>query len=105
MAVMVGPFELYEVLLMALLLVGLIPVTLQYLAHRNRWFYSAYVAFCIGSVATVLEHVMLPDLLNLVEHTVGIMLSGLLFWLTAMYSAEDVIDDRDEESWREVLSV
>ncbi len=102
---MIGSFELYEVLLLVLLLVGAGPITLQYREYRNRLFYSAYIMFLIGTVATVLEHVMFPTVFQVVEHVVGIMLSGFLFWVTAMYSAEDVIDEHLREDWREVLSV
>jgi hypothetical protein len=50
-----------------------------------------YVLLVIGMIATNLEAVVLGDVLNLVEHGIGIGLAGLTFFLAAYLRRENRI--------------
>lgn len=81
----IGPFELYEAVILLFLFAGLVPMTLRVRWCRVKWFYAAYVAFFAGMVASILEY----EALALLEHNVGIAAAGFLFWWTAMTGAAE----------------
>ena len=51
-----------------------------------------YVLLVIGMIATNLEAVVLGDVLNLVEHGIGIGLAGLTFFLAAYLRRKNRIE-------------
>lgn len=79
---------------------GYLPIILAYIRRSHvRWLLFAYTALVVGGAATLLEGFFLPDLLNVVEHGIGVMGAGLLFALTAYFSM-----DRIETLRREIAS-
>ncbi len=68
---------------MAVAVVGLVPVVSQY-REQTRLFTFGYVFLVAGMLATNLEAVFLGDVLNLVEHGVGIGAAGVMFFLAAL---------------------
>lgn len=73
----------YEVMALFILIIGYIPIVMNFRQWRDRWIFGAYTALLIGTIATNLEAVVAPVLLNYVEQVVGVMLSGILFAVCA----------------------
>jgi hypothetical protein len=86
----IGPFGTLEVVGLLVAVIGLIPVLSQY-REETRWFTVGYVLLVVGMVATNLEAVVLGDVLNFVEHGVGIGVAGLTFFLAAYLRRENRI--------------
>ncbi len=80
-----GPLELYELVILVLVVVGLIPMTVRFPQCRVKWFYMAYLAFAVGRVASIVEY----EALAVLEEHVGIAVAGFLCWWTAMTGAAD----------------
>lgn len=83
--------QLYEVLVLFLLFAGCIPLTVQYIRSRNRWFYAAYLCFTAAGILTNLEAFAYPRLLNYLEHS-ALLAASALFWMSAQKSADAVVD-------------
>lgn len=81
----IGPFELYEAMVLLFLLIGLVPMTIRFWGCRYKWFYVAYVAVFVGMLAGGIDR-PLPRL----REGVGIGLAGFLFWWTAVHGATDM---------------
>lgn len=93
------PLQMYEVLMLLLLLIGAIPVTVQYLRYRCKWFYTAYLCFVGTAVLTNAEAFIAPVFLNYLEHVL-LLIASFLFWATAYQSAESVVN----ADYRDVLA-
>lgn len=87
----IGPFGTLEVVGLLVAVIGLVPVLSQY-REETRWFTMGYVLLVIGMIATNLEAVVLGDVLNLVEHGIGIGLAGLTFFLAAYLRRKNRIE-------------
>jgi len=71
-----------EIALATVALVGIVPVVVQY-RERSKWFALGYGMLVAAALATNLEGLFLGDLLNFVEHGVGLMGAGLAFFAAA----------------------
>jgi hypothetical protein len=71
-------------------LVGVIPVALRY-SDEAKWFTVGYCCLVIGAIATNAEALFLGDLLNFVEHGVGLLGSGLAFAYAAYERRESLL--------------
>ncbi|MFC6827198.1 hypothetical protein [Halopelagius fulvigenes] len=71
-----------ELILVVIAFVGLVPVLLLS-SSRSKLFTGGYVLLCVGAVVTNLEAVVLGDVLNVVEHAVGIAAAGVVFFVAA----------------------
>lgn len=80
-----------ELILVLIALLGAIPVAIQY-RSRSKWFALGYAMLCIGAISTNLEALFLGDLLNFVEHGVGLMGSGLVFATAAYLRRKNVLE-------------
>lgn len=99
---MAEAFQLYELFLLVLLLISLVPVTMQYRRYGCKWFLAAYVAFTVASIATVAESFVFGAVFNMIEH-LSYMIAGILFLVTAGQSANDVTEATVRNVLREVL--
>lgn len=78
----IGPFSVLELTALIVSLVGLVPVLSQY-RSGTRLFTAGYLLLVAGMVATNVEAVVLPVVLNFTEHVVGIGLAGVVFMVAA----------------------
>lgn len=67
-----------EIIALSILLVGCI-FTLRHLT-RLRIFLSGFTALFIGGVATVAEAAAAPTIMNIVQHVIGSLVAGTLFF-------------------------
>ncbi|MYL18130.1 hypothetical protein GLW30_13595 [Halorubrum terrestre] len=90
----IGPFSVLELVGLTVSLLGLFPVLRQ---HRpdTKWFTVGYLLLVAGMVATNLEAVVLPMVLNFTEHVVGIGLAGLVFLFAAYDRRSEVAQDTE----------
>lgn len=70
---------------------GIVPVAIQY-RDRSKWFAVGYVFLVVAALATNLEDLFLGELLNGVEHGVGLMGAGIAFLVAAYIHRRQVID-------------
>ena len=77
-------------------LIGLVPVLLHYRA-KAKLFVVGYAFLIVATLATNLENLFLGGVLNLTEHVVGLMGSGLVFLAAAYVRRKQVLGD-DEAS-------
>lgn len=96
MALSVGALEPGELVLVTIALVGLIPVAARYTSDA-KWFAVGYCCLVVGAIATNAEALFLGDLLNVVEHGVGLMGSGLAF-AYATYRRRKDLQDQSTDS-------
>lgn len=96
MALELSALEPGELVLVTIALVGLIPVALRY-TDDAKWFTVGYCCLVVGAIATNLEALFLGDLLNLVEHGVGLMGSGIAF-AYATYDRRQRLRDQAAEA-------
>lgn len=82
MAGVLTSFDPLEVAVCVIALIGLVPVLTQY-REETKYFALGYVLLVISAVATNLEAVVLPDVLNVVEHGAGIAGAGVVFLVAA----------------------
>ena len=81
------PVDANEAVVFVIALLGLAPVIVAYARYRSTsLFFLGYVALLVGAAATIAESFVLPDVLNVVEHGVGIALAGALFAWAAVRS-------------------
>lgn len=96
MAEVLGTFEPQALMVLIVASVGLVPVLLYY-ERTPQWFVYPYGFLLVGAIATNLENVVLPDLLNLVEHFVGNMGAGAAFAAAAYVYRKQTIEDDGTE--------
>ncbi|WP_313694929.1 hypothetical protein [Halorarum halobium] len=89
MAIDLAALDAKELVLVIVALLGLIPVLTQR-TEGSRLFAFGYVFLFFGAVFTNLEHLVLPGILGLLEHVVGMAFAGVLF-LYAAYSRRQLI--------------
>ena len=74
------PFDIGEAFVLFLVTLGYVPVIRAYsLKRESPWLLAGYTALLLGRVAAVVEGMMYPTVLALVEHGVGIALASILF--------------------------
>lgn len=98
----VESLQLYEVGMLLLLLIGFVPMTVQYYRYENRWFYSAYILFLVAAVLTNAEAFYEAAILNYAEH-LSMLAASFLFWMTAYQSAEAVVNADASDVLHELL--
>ncbi|MFC7068943.1 hypothetical protein [Halobaculum lipolyticum] len=89
-----GALDAKELVLVAVAVAGLIPAITQR-TEGARLFSLGYVLLVFGAVATNLEHVMLGEVLGLLEHVVGIGAAGVVFFLAAYSRRKRILEDDD----------
>lgn len=84
-----------ELVIFAVAVIGLLPV-IAYYRTETRLFVFAYAFLVAGAIATNVENLILPDVINFLEHTVGILGAGAMFAVAAYLRRKDVLgaDDR-----------
>ncbi|NHN60819.1 MULTISPECIES: hypothetical protein [Halorussus] len=83
-----------ELILVLIALMGAVPVAIQY-RDQSRWFALGYAMLVIGAISTNLESFVLGEVLNGVEHGVGLMGAALAFAGAAYLRRKNVV--RDDE--------
>jgi hypothetical protein len=96
MASELGALDPKELVLVAIALLGLIPV-LKLNTDRAKLFTGGYLLLCVGAVATNLEALVLGDVLNGVEHVGGLLGSGVVFLAAAYVHRQSIVNDDDRE--------
>lgn len=94
MVALIEAFEPAELVVLVVALVGLLPI-LTYYREETRWLTFAYGFLLIGAVATNLEAVVLPGVVNLGEHVLGVMGAGVAFAVAAYMHRRDQIETDD----------
>jgi hypothetical protein len=79
-----------ELVLVAIALLGLIPV-LKLNTDRAKLFTVGYLLLCLGAVATNVEALVLGDVLNGVEHIGGLLGSGVVFLAAAYLRRQHIL--------------
>lgn len=87
----IGPFSVLELVALFVSLVGLVPVLTQH-RESTKWFTAGYGLLVVGMVATNLEAVVLPVVLNFVEHGVGVGLAGVVLFVAAYRRRESLTE-------------
>lgn len=84
-----------EIVVFLVALGGLFPLLL-YFNNINNWFLIAYGFLLIGAITTNIENIILYDVFNFIEHSVGNLGAGIAFAIAAyMY--------RKQHSYRDHL--
>lgn len=91
MALDLAALDAKELVLVLVALLGLIPVVTQR-TEGARLFTLGYLLLFFGAVATNLEAIVLPDVLGLLEHVVGIGAAGVLFCYAAYRRRQLILD-------------
>ena len=79
--------EINEVIVLIVAVLGYAPILIAYLKNKELfWLFTAYTLFLIGCIVTIIEEFLYPDLLNFIEHFVGIMGMGILCFVCAFLS-------------------
>ena len=86
-----------ELVLVVIAVLGLAPVLVSY-REQSRWFAVGYGLLVVGAVATNVEALVFGDLLNVVEHGVGLMGAGITFFVAAYLRRRAVVGERDDEA-------
>lgn len=84
-----------ELVLLTIALVGLIPVFLRY-TEDAKWFAVGYCCLVVGVIATNAEALVLGDILNIVEHGVGLMGGGIVFAYAIYQRRKSLLADAAE---------
>lgn len=91
-----GTFDPQAFVVLVVALIGVVPVALYYV-QTPGWFVIAFGCLLVAAVATNIENVVLPDVLNFTEHIVGNMGAGIAFAVAAyMYRRETITSDDTE---------
>jgi hypothetical protein len=90
-----GALDPDELVLIVIAVLGLLPVLN---ASRSKLLLTAYLLLCVAIVATNLESLLLPDLLNGVEHAVGLLGSGLAFLAVGYAKRRALTADGDDDA-------
>ncbi|SEW25271.1 hypothetical protein [Halobacterium jilantaiense] len=91
-----GAFGVLEVVGLIVAVLGLLPVLSQY-KDETKWFTAGYLLLVVGMIATNLEAVVLPVVLNVTEHVVGIGLAGITFLFAAYQRRQDIVERQTSE--------
>ncbi|WP_136688469.1 hypothetical protein [Halorhabdus amylolytica] len=95
MTTIFGVFDAQAFVVLIIAVVGLAPVLL-YRTKTSRWFLFAYAFLFVAAFTTNFENVLLPEVLNLVEHIVGNMGTGIAFAVAAyMYRRQTITADAE----------
>jgi hypothetical protein len=94
MAGVFGVFGAASFVILVVAVVGLVPVAL-YRERTPNWFLLAYGFLLVAAFATNFEDLLLPDLLNLVEHYVGNLGAGVAFAAAAYLYRKNRIEGDD----------
>jgi len=77
-----APFEIGEAFVLFLVALSYVPVLRAYTIERESpWLVAGFTTLLLGRIAAVAETVVLPVVLNVVEHGVGIALTAAFFTL------------------------
>jgi len=90
MALELAALDPKELILVVVALLGLIPVLMLNIS-KSKLFVAGYGMLVLGAVVTNVEHLLLGDALNLVEHAGGLMGSGVLFAAAAYYRRRNIV--------------
>lgn len=93
-------FQAQELVTLALLVAGFVPVIIAARQYGTRWFFVGYTMLVLAGFATVLETAVLPSLLNLVEHG-SVLLAAVFFLFTAYWS--HLKSEGHPRDWRDML--
>lgn len=88
----IGPFTVLELIGLIVSTVGLLPVLSQY-KEDTKWFTAGYLLLVAGMIATNVEAVILPVVLNFTEHVVGIGLAGAAFLFAAYQRRRQIVSE------------
>ncbi|WP_225935303.1 hypothetical protein [Halobaculum magnesiiphilum] len=89
-----GALDAKELVLVAVAIAGLVPVLTQR-TDGSRLFTVGYVLLCFGAVATNAEHLLLGEVLGLLEHVVGIGAAGVVFLVAARSRRRRIVDGEE----------
>lgn len=79
-------------------IIGLVPVALYY-SQIPSVIALPYAFLMAAAIATNIENVVLPDVLNLTEHYVGNLGAGVSFAVAAyLYRQRYILDDGDDRA-------
>lgn len=88
--------------ILAVAVIGIVPVVLYY-KKTYRWFVYAYACMVVAAFATNFESLFLPNVLNLTEHVVGNLGTGIALALAAyLYRKEHILTDAEPDIVEEV---
>ena len=98
MADVFGLFDPQALVVLMVALIGAVPVALYY-EKTDKWFVAAYGFLLFAAVVTNLENVLLGDVLNFLEHSVGNLGAGVAFAVAAYrYRIRRVAGQADPEA-------
>ena len=86
-----------ELVLVVIAVLGLVPVLVSY-REQSKWFAVGYGLLVVGAVATNVEALAFGDLLDVVEHGVGLMGAGITFFVAAYLRRQAVIEGEADDS-------
>lgn len=96
MADVFGIFDPQALVVLVVALIGVIPAVL----YRNKvddWFLYTYGFLFVAALATNLEYLLLPEMLNVMEHVVGNMGAGIAFAASAyLYRQRNIVGETGE---------
>lgn len=96
MAEVFGVFGAQAFVVLVVAVLGLVPVVL-YFEKTPRLFLIPFAFLFVGAFTTNFENVLLPDVLNLVEHTVGNLGAGLAMAAAAyLYRKRTITAESDD---------
>lgn len=86
-----GVFGAQSFVVLIVAVVALVPVVLYYQETFN-WFIVAYAFLFVAAFATNFENVFLPEIMNLVEHSLGNLAAGFAFAIAAyLYRKRNIV--------------
>ncbi|MFC7072598.1 hypothetical protein ACFQJ7_17300 [Halovenus rubra] len=91
----IGPFAVLEFVGMVVSVLGLVPVLSQY-KEDTKWFTAGYLLLVVGILATNVEGVVLPVVLNMTEHVVGIGFAGVVFLYAAYQRRQRIVNQHGD---------
>ena len=92
MAVELSALEPSEIVLPIVALIGLVPVVIQY-RKESKWFAVGYAFLIVATLSTNLEALFLGDVLNFVEHSLGLMGAGIAFLAAGYLRRKEVLGE------------
>jgi uncharacterized membrane protein len=87
-------FDPAALVILVVAVVGTVPIAVYY-RDETRVFVLAYACLLVAAFATNVENLVLPEILNLTEHVVGLLGSGLLFAYAAYHRRKNVVTSDD----------
>ncbi len=92
--------EANEVITLIIVLFGYFSVVTCYRDKPStKWFLAGYTLLIIGMLATNLEAFVFPEIMNLIEHGIGVAGAGIVFlyWAYKHYSQEHFLSRKLQE--------